>query len=72
LALNIWYLKSGVVSTTNDVVSDSTRMLLRSRLSFTSSDLQTGQLQAIMGTPLLVPVPRKVILSGGQNIWNTK
>jgi len=47
-------------------------MLLRSLLSFTSSDLQTGQLHAIMGTPLLVPVPRKVILSGGQNIRNKK
>jgi hypothetical protein len=42
-------------------------MLLRSRLSFGSSDLHTLHEQAIMGTPLLVPVPRKVIFIGGQS-----
>jgi len=41
-------------------------MLLRSRLSFLLGEEQTSQLQATMGTPVLVPVPRKVILSGGQ------
>jgi len=34
-------------------------------LSFLSVDVQTSQSQPIMGTPLLVPVPRKVILIGG-------
>ena len=41
-------------------------MLLRSRLSFLSADVHTSQSQAIMGTPLLVPVPRKVMVNGGQ------
>jgi hypothetical protein len=40
-------------------------MLLRNLLSFLSSELQTMHEHAIMGTPLLVPVPKKVILSGG-------
>jgi hypothetical protein len=30
-----------------------------------SSELQTAQLQAIIGTPLLVPVPKKVIFNSG-------
>ena len=47
------------------VVGDSTNMLERKRLSFLSVDVHTSQSQAIMGTPLLVPVPRKVILSCG-------
>jgi hypothetical protein len=33
-------------------------MLLLNRLSFASLDRQTGHLQAIMGTPPLVPVPK--------------
>jgi hypothetical protein len=41
-------------------------MLGRSRLSFGSVDRHTSQLQATIGTPLLVPLPRKVIVSGGQ------
>jgi len=41
-------------------------MLLRSLLSFLSVEVQTSQLQAIIGTPLLVPVPKNVIVSGGQ------
>jgi hypothetical protein len=41
-------------------------MLGRSRLSFTSVEVQTSQSQAIIGTPLLVPDPRKVIVRGGQ------
>jgi len=40
-------------------------MLGRSRLSFASEDVQTSQSQAIIGTPLLVPVPRKVMVRGG-------
>jgi hypothetical protein len=35
------------------------------RLSFLSVDVHTSQLQAIIGTPVLVPVPRKVILREG-------
>ena len=40
-------------------------MLLRKRLSFVFVEVQTLQWQAIIGTPLLVPVPRKVILRAG-------
>jgi hypothetical protein len=40
-------------------------MLGRNRLSFLSGEVHTSQLQAIMGTPLLVPEPRKVILREG-------
>jgi hypothetical protein len=40
-------------------------MLERNLLSLLSGEEQTSQPQATMGTPLLVPVPRKVILSGG-------
>jgi hypothetical protein len=45
--------------------SDCTRMLVRRRLSFLSADVHTAQGQPIMGMPVLVPVPRKVIFSGG-------
>jgi len=65
---NIWYRKSGPVSTTSVVFADCTRILDRSRLSFLLAEVHTSQLQAIIGTPLLVPVPRKVIFNGGQNI----
>jgi hypothetical protein len=41
-------------------------MLLRSRVSFSSIDVHTSQSQAIMGMPLLVPVPKKVMVNGGQ------
>jgi hypothetical protein len=41
-------------------------MLERSRLSFWSPDRQTSQSQPIIGTPLLVPVPRNVMVRGGQ------
>jgi hypothetical protein len=54
-----------VVSTTNVVVADSTSMLERKRLSFLSFEVHTSQSQAIIGTPLLVPVPRKVIFKEG-------
>jgi hypothetical protein len=47
-------------------------MLERSRLSFVSVELHTAQGHAIMGTPLLVPVPRKVILSEGYTGKNKK
>jgi len=46
-------------------VDDCTSILERSRLSFLSVDVHTAQSQAIIGTPLLVPVPRKVILREG-------
>jgi hypothetical protein len=64
-ARSIWYRKSGVVSTTIRVVEDSTKMLDRRRLSFLSAEWQTGQGQAIIGTPALVPEPRKVIFIEG-------
>jgi hypothetical protein len=57
-----------VVSITIVVVLLSTSMLVRRRLSFESGDVHTGQLQATIGTPVLVPVPKKVIFNGGQNI----
>jgi len=37
-------------------------------LSFKSVDSHTSQSQAIIGTPPLVPVPKKVMVNGGQNI----
>jgi hypothetical protein len=37
-------------------------MLLRSLVSLGSEELHTWQLQATIGTPVLVPVPKKVIL----------
>jgi hypothetical protein len=40
-------------------------MLDRNRLSFLLVDVQTEQLQAIIGTPVLVPVPKKVTFNGG-------
>jgi len=40
-------------------------MLGLNRLSFLSGDVHTSQSQAIIGTPLLVPVPRNVILREG-------
>jgi hypothetical protein len=47
------------------VVADSTNILDRNRLSFLSAEWQTAQGQAIMGTPLLVPDPRKLIFIEG-------
>jgi hypothetical protein len=44
------------------VVSDSIKTLLLRRLSLGLADEHTSQSQAIIGTPLLVPVPKKVIL----------
>lgn len=55
-----------MVSTTKLVVLLSTKMLLRSRLSLVFDEVHTSQPQATMGTPVLVPVPKKVILIGGQ------
>jgi hypothetical protein len=40
-------------------------MELRNLLSLGSVEPQTLQSQAIMGTPPLVPVPKKVMVSGG-------
>jgi hypothetical protein len=62
---NIWQRKSGVVSTTIVVDTDSIIMLGRKRLSFVSFDVHTSHSQAIIGTPVLVPVPRNVILREG-------
>jgi hypothetical protein len=53
------------VSTTNVVFAEWINTLLRSLLSFLSEDVQTAQLQPIIGTPVLVPVPRNVIVRGG-------
>jgi hypothetical protein len=38
-------------------------MLLRKRLSLSSADVHTRQPQAIIGMPVLVPVPRNVMVS---------
>jgi len=46
-------------------VADFTNILLRSRVSFGFVDWQTSQSQQIIGTPELVPVPKKVIEIGG-------
>ena len=40
-------------------------MLERNRWSRGSADVQTEQRQPIIGTPLLVPVPRNVMLNDG-------
>jgi hypothetical protein len=40
-------------------------ILDRSLLSFGSPDVQTGHSQAIIGTPALVPVPKKVTVNDG-------
>jgi hypothetical protein len=42
-------------------------MLDLSLLSFLSAEWQTGQGQAIIGTPLLVPEPRNVIFREGNS-----
>jgi hypothetical protein len=47
------------------VVADCIKILERSLLSFASVEVHTSQEQPIMGMPVLVPVPRKVIFSGG-------
>jgi hypothetical protein len=49
------------------VAADSTRMLVRKRLSFLLEDVHTMQLHPIIGIPLLVPVPKKVIFNKGQS-----
>jgi hypothetical protein len=54
-----------VVSTTIEVVLLWIKMLLRNRLSLLSGEVHTWQLQATIGTPLLVPVPKNVIVSEG-------
>jgi hypothetical protein len=53
---------------TRVVVSLSTNKLLRNRLSRASVEPQTAQSQAIIGTPPLVPVPKKVNVKGGTNM----
>jgi hypothetical protein len=58
------------VSTTIRVEEDSTNMLDRRRLSFLSVEWQTGHGQAIIGTPLLVPEPKKLIFNWGDTNKN--
>jgi hypothetical protein len=43
------------------VVSDSTLILVLKRLSLGSSEVHTGHVHPIRGTPVLVPDPRIVI-----------
>lgn len=50
---------------TNRVLLLSTKILLLYRLSRGSCDKHTVHVQAIMGTPLLVPVPKNVTLMEG-------
>ena len=45
------------------VVSDSILMLVLNRLSLGSSEVQTGHMHPMRGTPVLVPDPRIVILN---------
>src|SRR5438093_12994160 len=54
--------KSGVVSITTTRPSNSSMTEGRVRLSWGSEDLHTRQSQARVGTPVDVPVPRKVSL----------
>ena len=50
---------------TSFVVDDSMRILERRRLSFLFADVHILHVQAIIGTPLLVPVPKNVIFKEG-------
>jgi hypothetical protein len=50
------------------VSGDSIKMEDRSRWSLGLEDRQTTQPQAITGTPCEVPVPKKLIFSGGQGL----
>ena len=43
------------------VVSDSILMLVLNRLSLGSSEVHTGQMHPMRGTPVLVPDPRMVM-----------
>ena len=45
--------------------SVSSRAEVRKRRSRASGDVQTGHVQPIWGTPVLVPVPRNVSLTTG-------
>jgi hypothetical protein len=56
------------VSITIVVVADLSSTLLLRRLSFLSDEWQTSHLQAIIGTPPLVPVPRNSTLSNKAGI----
>jgi hypothetical protein len=50
------------------VEADLSKTLLRRRLSFFSGEWQTPHLQAIIGTPPLVPVPRNSTLSNNADV----
>jgi hypothetical protein len=58
--VNICWRKSGPVSITIEVLSDSIKKEVRSRLSFILAERQTSHEQAITGTPCEVPVPRNI------------
>ena len=60
LAQIICWRKSGPESITKLFPSTSSIIELRKRASFESDELHTRQLQQITGTPVDVPVPRKV------------
>src|SRR6266568_6320298 len=60
MGIGACWRKSGVVSMTTTRPSNSSMTEGRVRLSWGSGDWQTGQLQARVGTPVDVPVPRKV------------
>ena len=53
-----------MVSITKVVFNDFIKTLLLNLLSLESVEVQTSQSQQIMGTPVLVPVPKKVKLNG--------
>src|SRR5437870_13060924 len=57
-----WRRRSGVVSIRNTFPCDSIFTDCRSRLFRASSDVQTRQAHPTTGTPVEVPVPRKVTI----------
>ena len=52
------------------VVSDSILILVLNLLSLGSFEVQTGQLQPIHGTPVLVPDPKMVIRNKAKGLIN--
>src|SRR5207247_3870351 len=63
--------KSGAVSMTTARPSNSSSTEGRVRLSRGSEDVHTGQRQAKVGTPVEVPVPRKVNLISSRSEEHT-
>src|SRR5438445_12462485 len=68
--LNACCRKSLDVSTIKVCPACSIRTETRSRLSRGSSDVQVSQSQAIEGTPVEVPVPKKVSFIKVKNDWS--